>query len=136
MQHVLIGRIHFPINRIGQKIVLDDGLEWVIFREVIIDPSSEQTKEPGAIFRARFHIKGMSHVQNVRFSRLLIPFFAGLPGFRSKLWLYNAETGDSSGYYQWDTVQDAEKYKNSFAAQFMTGRSEAGSVSFTITPKR
>jgi hypothetical protein len=76
----------------------------------------------------------MSHAQNVRFSRLPMPFFLGLPGLRSKLWLYNQQTGDSCGLYEWDTIQDAQNYKNSFAAQFMARRSVPGSVSFTVIP--
>ena len=42
------------------------------------------------------------------------------------------ETGDSSGLYEWDTVKDAENYKNSLPAQFMTRRSDPGSVSFDV----
>jgi hypothetical protein len=134
--NVVIGRIHFPKNRLGEIIILDDGLEWTIFRQVIITPSRGQPEIPGAIFRPRFRIKGMSHAQNVRFSILPIPFFVGLPGFRSKLWLYNEETGDSSGYYEWDSLEDAENYRNSFAARFMARRSEPGSVSFIVTPQK
>jgi hypothetical protein len=135
LQYVLSARIHFPKDRLGERIILDGNLEWIIFRQVIIDPAENQPAQPAAIFRPRFHIKNMSYTQNARFSILPIPFFVGLPGFRSKLWLYNEETGDSSGYYEWDTIEDAENYKNSFAAQFMARRSEPGSVSFIVTPQ-
>jgi len=59
-----------------------------------------------------------------------------LPGFRSKLWLFNPETGDTSGLYEWVTVKDAETHKNSFEAQFMTRRSDPGSVSFEVIDTR
>jgi len=132
IQYALTRRLHFPKDRIGEKIALDNGIEWIIFRQVIVDPDERQPQKPGAIFRPRFHISNMTHKQNRRFSLLLIPFFVGLPGFRSKLWLYNQETGDSSGLYKWDTVKDAENYKNSFAARFLTRRSDPGSVSFEV----
>jgi len=112
IQYIFSGRVHFPKDRLGEALILDDGLEWIIFREIVIDPDENQPDEPAAIFRPRFYIKGMTHAQNVRFSILPIPFFVGLPGFRSKLWLYNEATGDSSGYYEWDTLEDAENYKN------------------------
>lgn len=129
----LAGRIHFPRGRIGGTLTLDDG-EWTIFREVYIDPAQGRPETPGAIFRPRFHVAGMTLEQNIRFSRLPIPFFIGLPGFRSKLWLYDPKSGDFSGYYHWDSVQDAENYARSFASRFMQRRSEPGSVSFRVIP--
>ena len=60
--------------------------------------------------------------------------YVGLPGFRSKLWMVNPESGDFSGYYEWDTIEDAENYGRSFAAGFMTRRSVPGSVSLKVLP--
>ena len=136
IQYALTERLHFPKDRIGETLALDDGLEWVIFRQVVVDPDEHQPQKPGAIFRARFHVSNMTQKQNKRFSLLPIPFFVGLPGFRSKFWLYNKETGDSSGLYEWDTIKDAENYKNSFAVRFMTSRSDRGSVSFEVIETR
>jgi hypothetical protein len=77
----------------------------------------------------------MTTAQNKRFSLLPIPFFIGLPGFRSKLWMADVATGDCQGLYEWDTVQDAETYAHSFAMKFMMMRSVPGSVSWTVTPQ-
>ncbi len=130
---ILRGRLHFPKDRIGEQVILD-GEPWVIFRQAILDPLPGQPVKPGAIFRPRFHVQGMSLKQNMRFSWLPIPFYVGLPGFRSKLWMYHAETGDFAGYYEWDTFEDATNYSQSFAAKFMTNRSVPGSVSFRVIP--
>jgi hypothetical protein len=135
LRYSFSGRIRFPTDRIGETIALDDGLAWRIFRQVVIEPGPHQPRNPGAVFRARFHLRSMSFAANKRFSLLPIPFFTGLPGFRSKLWLYNEITGDNQGYYEWDTIADAENYRDSFAAKFMARRSTPGSVNFTITPK-
>ena len=132
-KYALTGCIHFPRQRVGTEFWLD-GEKWIIFREVIVDPKTGQPKKPGAVFRPRFHVSGMSVRVNILFSLLPMFFIIGLPGFRSKLWLVNPNNGDFSGYYEWDTVQDAENYGNSFAAKFMTGRSVPGSVSFKIFP--
>ena len=131
--YLLTGRLHFPRNRIGESIKLDDG-EWVIFRQAILDPRPNQPSQLGAIFRPRFHVAGMSLQQNIRFSILPIPFIVSLPGFRSKLWLYNKSNGDFQGLYEWDTMRDAENYAHSFAMDFMTRRSVPGSVSAKIIP--
>jgi hypothetical protein len=130
----LSGRIHFPRNRVGQAYWLD-GEKWVIFREVQIDPRPDQPQSPGAIFRPRFHVSGMSVRVNILFSWIPAWFILGLPGLRSKLWLVSPDTGDFSGYYEWDTVRDAENYARSFAAGFMTRRSIPGSVSMKVIPQ-
>lgn len=130
----LEGRIHFPRQRIGQEIWLD-GECWLIFREVVIDPRSGQPQLPGAIFRPRFHVDGMSPRANILFSWIPVWAILGLPGFRSKLWLLNRESSDFSGYYEWDSVEDAQNYAHSFAANFMTRRSVPGSVSFQVLPQ-
>ena len=133
--YALRGRLHFPKGRIGEVLTMEDGQEFVIFRQVIVDPGEDQPEKPGATFRVRFHVAHMSPKQNKFFSLLPIPFFVGLPGFRSKLWTLNGTTSDFQGIYEWDTVQDAENYAKSFAMKFMTMRSVRGSVSYEIIPK-
>ena len=132
--YVLHGQIHFPDERLGEIITLEGGQQFRVFRQVIIDPSYDQPARPDAVFIPRFHVTGMSPRMNILFSWLPIPLIVGLPGFRSKLWLLDETTGDFAGYYEWDTVQDAENYRHSFAARFMTGRSRPDSVSFRIIP--
>lgn len=83
----------------------------------------------------RFRVAGMTPQQNKVFSLLPIPFFIGLPGFRSKLWALNAR-GVFQGIYTWDTEEAAERYAHSFAMKFMTRRAVPGSVSYRITAAR
>jgi hypothetical protein len=127
------GRLHFPRERVGKEYIID-GEKWIIFREAVVEPRKGRPEKPGAIFIPRFHVSGMSFRQNVAFSLLPMCFILGLPGFRSKLWMYNPESGDSAGYYEWDTMEDAENYRRSQAVTFMTKRSVPGSVSFKVTP--
>lgn len=136
LSYALTGRLHFPRKRIGEVIIMEDEQDFVIFRQVIVDPSQGQPEEPGATFRVRFHVTHMSARQNKLFSLLPIPFFAGLPGFRSKLWMLNEASGDFQGIYEWDSVEHAKNYANSFAMKFMTMRSARGSISYEIIPKQ
>ena len=133
--YVLRRRIHFPKNHVGEVIKTENGQEFIIFRQVIMDPSQNQPEKPGATFRVQFHVAHMSPRQNKIFSLLPIPFIIGLPGFRSKLWMLNEATGECQGIYEWDTVEYAKKYANSFAMRFMTMRSVPGSISCEILPK-
>jgi hypothetical protein len=130
--YALRGRIHFPRHRIGKTIRTENGQYFIIFRQVIVDPSHDQPKKPEAIFRVRFRIAHMSPRQNKLFSLLPIPFFVGLPGFRSKLWMLNEVNGEFQGIYEWDTAEYAKKYANSFAMKLMTIRSITGSISYEI----
>lgn len=131
----LTGRLHFPKGRVGQTLTMEDGQDFLIFREAVVEPGRKQPQEPGAVFRVRFHVANMTPEQNKRFSLIPIPFFTGLPGFRRKLWMLNEKTGDFQGIYRWDTVRDAQNYANSFAMKFMTGRSLPGSASYQIFTK-
>ena len=131
--YIIKGRLHFPRHRIGESVTMEDGDNFTIFRHVVVSPSSNQGEPPHAVFRVRFRIENMSPQQNKRFSLIPIPFFIGLPGFRSKLWMTNETTGFNQGVYEWNTIQDAHNYANSFAMKFMEKRSVPGSISYQIT---
>jgi hypothetical protein len=61
--------------------------------------------------------------------------FLGLPGFRSKLWLFDKTTGSFGGIYEWDTVQDAKNYNESYAMKFSKWRSVPGRFKTEIFSK-
>ena len=130
--YLIIGRIIFPKIRKSEEILMFDGQKFKIFRQVIKKPSKKQRVHPEALFKVRFIVENMSMKQNIRFSRIPIPFFIGLPGFRSKLWTFSEDTGYFQGIYEWDTIKHAEKYSTSFAMKFMTRRSKPGSVSSSM----
>ena len=136
ISYVLRGRLHFCRDRIGEVITMEDGKAYTIFRQAIVDPGPDRPGEPGVTFKVRFQVAHMSPEQNKLFSLLPIPFFIGLPGFRSKLWMLSESSDDCQGIYEWDTVQDAETYASSFAMKFMTLRSIPGSVSYEIFLKQ
>ena len=135
ISYLVRGRLHFPRDRIGEVLVSEDALKFVIFRHVLVDSAQDQPKIPGAIFTVRFRVTNMSPKQNKVFSLLPMPFFVGLPGFRSKLWMLNDTYGIFQGLYEWDTLQDAKNYAHSFAMKFMKKRSVPGSVSYEIMTK-
>jgi len=131
--HLITGKVRFPRNRLGKQISVESN-DYEIVKE--IDVMRPGAGEPEAVFTVKFHLANMSPAANKIFLNLPIPFFAGLPGFRHKLWLYEENTGDFRGYYEWDTVEDAENYAGSFAVKFMKRRSVPGSVSYKIIDRR
>jgi hypothetical protein len=126
------GRVRFPRHRLGRTISVK-GTDYEIVKEIeIMQPGAG---EPEVTFTVKFHLAGMSPAANKIFLNLPIPFFAGLPGFRHKLWLFDKSTGDFRGLYEWQTVEDARKYSKSFAVWFMKRRSVPGSVEYEIIEK-
>ena len=134
LSYLIHRRLHFPKGRRGEELTMADGQTFTIFRQVRVDPAPGQPQNPQATLMVRFQVANMTARQNELFSLLPMPFFIGLPGFRSKLWTVNVQTGVSQGIYRWDTAEDAENYANSFAMDFMTRRSVPGSVSWQIIP--
>jgi len=135
LSYVITGRLHFKQERIGELITTDDGQEYKVFRHVIVDPKYGHPKKPQAILRICFDFAHGSPNQNKRLSLIPIPFIVGLPGFRSKICAINKESGGFQGIYKWDTIQDAEIYKKSFAIKLMTKRAIPGSITILIIPQ-
>ena len=134
--YALRGYIHFPKSLNNQTLVMEDGHKFTVFRQVVIGSSSDIPKEPGTILKVRFHLSGMTPQKNKSFSCIPMPFFIGLPGFRSKFWTLNESNGYFQGIYQWKTLEYAKKYTKSFAFRFMTKRSTPDSVSYKIIPNK
>ncbi len=132
IKNIIFRKIHFPKTKIGKILVMEDGQEFTIFREVEIDQNGELID--CVVFKVRFLVENMKPQDNIRFSWIPILFFVGLPGFQAKVWTLNYQNGYFQGIYQWKNYEYAKKYSQSFAYQFMAGRSKEGSVSFEIIP--
>ena len=90
------GRVHFPKDRVGASIARGDGQTFTVFREVVMKRKSNQPVMPDGIFQVWFHTK-IPAPRTVKMSYATLFGFLGLPGFRSKLWLYNEATGEFGG---------------------------------------
>jgi hypothetical protein len=131
----LTGRIKFITDSIGKEFTMEDGVRFKVFRHVVICPANKNHNNPQAVFRIRFQPKNMTVEENKRFSWIPMLIFMGFHGFRSKHWLVNEETGICQGEYEWDSLQDAERYSKSIALRFMTKRSVEGSVHYQIVDR-
>jgi hypothetical protein len=129
--YICSGRLRFPCSRVGEAVAMPDGKIYTIFRQAVMAQDKSQTSRP-AVFQVRFRITSMTPRQNEIFSLIPIPFITGLPGFRSKLWMVERNTGECQGVYEWDSVENAQRYANSFAMRFMSNRAEHGSVWYRI----
>jgi len=119
----IAGRLRFDIAPLGQ-LVTADGEQWTIFRKLrLVDFG---LPAPQAMVEARYN-SPQSLEHNRWTSLMVIPLFAGLRGFRSKLWMHNGK-GDFRVVYEWQTIEDARRFAASLTVRVVDRHSTPGSL--------
>lgn len=131
--NVLSGRISFPGKYVDSKITMEDGTQYTILRTLHVEAKDNLPNEK-AVFMVRFKFDDLSLETNKNLSMIPAPFLMGMPGFIEKNWVFNNETGDFQGIYQWESAEYAENYPDSFIFRLMTKRAAPGSLSYVIKP--
>ncbi|MEZ5406629.1 MAG: hypothetical protein R2761_01305 [Acidimicrobiales bacterium] len=89
-----------------------DGTSSRVYRESVC--TAPRSGEPCLLvvsFKLRLiGVNPMGHAAFRAESLLNTPLFAGFPGFRSKLWLTDPDTGMYRGVYEWDGPAQARSY--------------------------
>jgi hypothetical protein len=101
-----------PKVNVGARLRFADGTSSFVFRETAaIDVG---TSDPTLlVIQFRLAALGSDRLLHAAFRRecvLHTPLFAGFPGFRSKLWIGDIETGVYRGIYQWHGGDLARHY--------------------------
>ena len=101
LRSLLAGRMRRQRQQLGRPLTMSDGCVFVPFRETVKDQTEWRTDDKPAVLQPRFHLRGMSarrrflHAIFRRVCILTTPFFVGIAGFRSKLWMVDPETATS-----------------------------------------
>lgn len=114
--YLLGGRIRFPQRRLGDILETEDGDRFVCYRETALQPAVDDAREDGVVLV--FGLQGADRLTGETLRGALFdpvanvatPFFAGMPGFRRKLWLAGTGDGEFLELYEWATVEDAERF--------------------------
>jgi hypothetical protein len=105
-------RLRSPKENLGAWLTFADGSSSIVFRETAL--SEAPTSDPTLlIIQFRLAVLGSNTVLHAAFRRecaLHTPLFAGFPGFRSKLWIDDVETGVYRGVYEWQGGDLARRY--------------------------
>ena len=127
-------RLDRPHGRVARRVRLDDDGVFAVFRETTV---AGLPIERPAVLAVRFHLRA-TRARHRRFHRLFqrvciltTPFFVRTPGYRTKLWAFDAQTGDYAGVYQWDGAERADAYARSLVP-ILRALSRRGSVSDRI----
>jgi len=75
--------------------------------------------KPKAVLRVTFPVRRVNFWQLKVLPLLGIPFFAGMPGFTSKVYGVDTSSNTFMGQYEWRNANDAQHYINSGASRFM-----------------
>jgi len=125
-------------DRLGRLLGMSDGRSYVAFRETVTVTARPGGASP-AVLQPRFRLRGMGRAGSRRhrlFWRVCVittPFFVGLDGFRSKLWMCDPSTGDYAGLYEWDDATTARAYADGLCGVLRL-LSVPGSVSYELIP--
>ncbi len=67
----------------------------------------------------QFKQKGVSVAEAKSVNEVMVPMIDAKPGFISKMWLGNDDTGEFAGVYQFETKENAEAYIQSDVIAFL-----------------
>jgi hypothetical protein len=126
-------RVHLPTEQVGRRLRFADGTSARIYRETVAGRGA--TENPCVLvveFRLRA-VRGRAHAAFRWESLLNTPLLVGFPGFVSKLWLANDESGRYRGVYEWDGPQRAGHYARALW-RVLALVSVRGSIHYMILP--
>jgi len=117
---LLSGLVHYPKDRVGETLTMENGEKHTMFREMKVTSSRSVPADCMTVLKVRFKF--------ARFSLIPIPVIIGMPGFRQKTWTFCEESGYSLGIYQFESMEQAEQYRNSIIMRVLGKRSVPGST--------
>src|SRR3954464_13218974 len=92
-RHLLIRQTHCTPDLLGLSLSMSDGRHYTPFRHTRRNEEEWSKREPPAVLQPRFHLTVLSarprrlHALFRVVCIVTTPFFVGLRGFRSKLWM-------------------------------------------------
>lgn len=127
-------RLGWPRAHVGERLAFEDGTTSRVFRETVLEAP---TPEPVLlVVQFRLRLLGRRRLPHRLFRAESIantPLFAGFPGFRSKLWLCDDDTGIYRGIYEWDGADRATVYARTLS-MLLRLVSEPGTVRYRVVP--
>jgi hypothetical protein len=126
-------RLISPKDNLGARLRFADGSSSFVFRETAV--ATAGTSDPTLlVIQFRLGVLGSNRLLHAAFRRecvLHTPLFAGFPGFRSKLWLDDVESGVYRGVYEWQGGELARRYAARMVA-LLAPFSNAGTARYQV----
>ena len=136
---LMAGRTRCCRTRVGRPLTMSDGRTYVPFRHTRKEAARWSPNTQPAVLQPRFSLPFFDPHRRRLHSLFRVvcivttPFFVGLRGFRSKLWMVDPETGDFAGLYEWDDAGAARAYAEGLC-KVLRLLSVPGSVTYELQP--
>ena len=125
--------VSFPKDLNG-SIIKDEEEDFMVFRKVLVNTKGRQASKQPVILKVFFRFKRFSFKVNRILSLIPIPFIIAQPGFKSKTWLTGKETGTFYGFYEWDNIENAKHYLDSYMAVDTNSINDLSSCPVSLLP--
>ena len=125
---LLFGRLKYFQEFVGTTVKMENGQEYQIFRH--IKSIHQNNNYEGSVFIVSFKFAGLSYKANKFVSQFPMLLITGFPGFQTKMYAVNRESGYWLGMYQWESTRTLEEYKKSFVLKVMNWRAIDSSVKY------
>ncbi|PHQ39557.1 hypothetical protein DJ69_05780 [Halorubrum persicum] len=139
VSYLLRGDIEFPEGRLQDTVETADGTTFVVYRETVRRSAGSDEAEGGAVLVFRMRVTDPAARGPFRtalfdpLANVATPFFAGLPGFRRKLWLAGEQPGEFLELYEWGSEADARRFVDALRS-LIDPVDHAGTVEFDVVP--
>lgn len=137
VRYLLDGRVRFPQDRLGDVLETPDGETFIVYRETVLRPAVVDPPDDGVVLVFRMQVAGRETGETLRevlfdpLANVATPFFAGMPGFRRKLWLAGERPGEFLELYEWASAEDANRFV-AVLQSLLDPFDFAGSASFEV----
>jgi hypothetical protein len=129
-------RLHLCPDEVGSVVPLPDGRRFVVYRHTTRDGSDDAR---GVTLAVWFRLRGVP--PGAWFRRWLFEresilntlLYAGVEGYRVKLWMVNPVSSDYAGLYEWRGAASAERYARYITA-VLRPLSVPGTVGYELLP--
>jgi hypothetical protein len=134
-RYLLDGSVRFPRSRLGDVLQSPNGDAFVVYRETALTGHDDAPDRVVLVFT--MEVRGRETGETVRdvlfdpLANVATPFFAGMPGFRRKLWLAGEHPGEFLELYEWASRADADAFVD-LLESLLAPFDFAGSASFEV----
>jgi len=135
--YLLAGDIEFPEGRLQDTIQTADGTTFVVYRETVRRSAESDPSDEGVVLVFRMRVTERAARGPFRaalfdpIANVATPFFAGLPGFRRKLWLAGEQPGEFLELYERASEADANRFVDALRS-LIEPVDHAGTVEFDV----
>lgn len=121
---LIIGKLKFSKQFLGNSIKMEDGSEFKIFRHI----TTPHHISEATIFIVNFKFARLSHKANKLASIIPMLLITGFPGFNTKMYAVNVKNGYWQGMYLWESTKHLNNYKASFVFRMMNKRAISNTI--------